>query len=341
MNGDISFYVSKTFNKMVIPAEEKTMITGFEKGPDNSIWAGSYSNGFVIIDKKNKIKFIKTSEEDELIINTFKFLDKNKILIGTMNGLEIWKYMSNDKLERETQIKEIPQSKITDIIEIEKLKEYYIATYDKGIYNLFFIDNGYKINRIDNLAHETISGIVDLLHDNDSNLWVATFGNGLLKLDRNSNGIYSTEFQVSKKNGSSADYIKVVFEDRDGIIWYGNYGSGLGKITKELYSYSYYDKATIGNNILSIGIDKKFKWLGTEKGLLKTELGSGKLLSFFDQRNGLPNDKITAIEPVGSTIWIGTSKSGIFMFDTVLEKANNFFILSNWNFILFSLEYRH
>ena len=323
MNGDLSLYSNKKFTKISIPSEGKTMITDIEKGHNNSIWVSSYSGGLWLLNKKREIKNINFPGEEQVIITAFKIAGRNEILIGTMNGLKVYEYDQSEKLKLKFNIKEIPADKVVDIIENETGKTYLVATRNEGIFKLTKTNDAYSIVRMDSKPVRNITGVQNMLYENDSNLWISTFGNGLYRLVKEHGEKYKV-YHFNKQNGISTDNVKVAYTDREGIIWCGTYGAGLCKINRKLYSYSFYDEDTVGNNILSINTGKKFMWLGTEKGLLKVDHETLKPVKLYDQRNGFPDDNITAVLPANNYIWTGTSQNGIFLFDPEHETARKY-----------------
>ncbi len=326
MNGDITCISNNKAIKINIPVNEKTPITDMEKDLDNFIWASSYSGSFYRLNKKQEFKQMDFPGKESLIINAFKFLDDHTVLIGTMNGIEIWTFDSRGLLRRTNAIEAIPETKISDIIPGKTESEFLVATQDEGVFLLTKNDSNYGSSKINMQSDSIIKGVQSLLLDRKSNLWIGTFGKGLYKFKKQNDTTYIKVFQFNKANGYSSDNVNVVYEDREGIIWCGNYGNGLCKITKKLYSYSsYQDK--FGNNILAIGTDDDCRWLGTEKGLIKVNF-SGDLIQFYDHNNGLPQDGITAIYKNDKGIWLGTSQSGIYRFDSQKEKATVFFVSS-------------
>ena len=327
MSGDLSFYSDKTFSKSIIPVENKTMITDIEEGPKNSVWAGSYSNGFLLINNKQEITPVTVFDSTLLIISAFKFIDENEILVGSINGLSVWEYRKPATVKYIEQIKGIPETRITDIIRIKNQETYLVATQDEGIYKVVTkTGKGFEVTRMKADAGLDITGIQSLLLDSDSGLWAGTFGEGLYKFDILQTGKLGNPVHFNKEQGFFADYVKVVFEDREGIIWSGNYGKGLTKITRKLYAYSFYDENTTGNNILSICTDNDYRWLGTEKGLLKVDRKTGRQEKFYDRQYGLPDDAITAILQTGKILWLGTSGNGLFIFDPVTESARSYYL---------------
>src|SRR5205823_1415440 len=60
--------------------------------------------------------------------------------------------------------------------------------------------------------------------DRDNNIWIGTFGRGLL---RYTNGIYS---KFATKDGLTSEMVSALYEDREGNLWIGTNGGGLNRM---------------------------------------------------------------------------------------------------------------
>lgn len=323
INGDITYYSNNTFHPFLLKSSDKAMITDIEKETEEIFWASSYTGRFFLINKKFEIDSLVTAQEEPApVINTFKVLNKSEVLIGASDGVYIFNYDKPlHKIQLKEKIKSIPESKITDIIEIEEQKKYLVACQDEGLYLIEF-QKGNTVTRI--TFNEPVGGVQKILLSEDSSLWIGTFGNGLIRAEKINNGNYNIIQHLKEEKGFPSNYVKTLFTDREGIIWSGNYGGGLTQIVEKYYAYRKFDKNSTGNNILSIGSSQNFRWLGTENGLIKINRKTEEVIAFYHQPHGIPQDKITAILALDSFIWIGTGQSGIFHFNTKSETAKNY-----------------
>jgi serine phosphatase RsbU (regulator of sigma subunit) len=81
------------------------------------------------------------------------------------------------------------------------------------------------------------------------------------------------------------------------------------------------DKQTYGNNIFSMWFDNQYRWLGTENGLVRSDIQTGKIIKFYGKANGLPKDTVTSIYSSNvKELWIGTAKNGLYRMDVAGEK---------------------
>jgi len=310
-NGHISNFNGKKFHVLNIPQPNLSRITHFSKSPDGRIWAGTYSDGLLKLSKDTgAVKHYPF--KDQTFIISFEFLDKSELLIGTNTGLMLCRLGESGEIEVIRKIEEIPESKVTCIQKMRDESGYYVATENDGIFKLIIEDKLIKVSKIIAEPDSDLTGIQEFYEDSQSNLWLVSFGNGLIKMIFSSSGELSKINYFNNLNGFVTNNVKTIFEDREGNIWSGNYGQGLTLITPKTFSVFKFDPL-YGNDIFSICFDKHYRWLGTENGLVKTDLTTDKIVRFYGQGSGLPKDTVTTIySSNGKELWIGTGKNGVF-----------------------------
>jgi ligand-binding sensor domain-containing protein len=259
--------------------------------------------------------------KDQTFIISFDFLDDSDLLVGTNTGLLFCRLKEPGMIEIIRTIGEIPESKIAGIQKMRTGSGFYIATESDGVFQLTHEDNLFRVSEIIADPDSGLTGIQDIYEDSRSNLWLASFGNGLIKINFSSSGELKKIDYFNNSSQFVTNNVKTVFEDREGIIWSGNYGEGLTQITPKTFYVYTFDKNLYGNNIFSIWSDKQYRWIGTENGLVKLDQPTGKIVKFYGKGSGLPKDTVTAIYSTdGKELWIGTEKNGVFRMETVEEK---------------------
>ncbi len=87
----------------------------------------------------------------------------------------------------------------------------------------------FKIFRNDVKDTATIANnyIQDLAEDKNGNIWVATVGGGLNKLDRKTGRFHRYLYNEKNKNGISSNFVSKIVFDSSGKIWVGTQKNGL------------------------------------------------------------------------------------------------------------------
>ena len=100
----------------------------------------------------------------------------------------------------------------------------WLGAYNAGI-SLYKRNTGSFIHYRHNSTAASISNnfVWDIFEDSHKNIWVATDGGGVDKLDAMNGKV--TNYKQS--NGLSGNYVLVIEEDDDGDIWMGTWGDGI------------------------------------------------------------------------------------------------------------------
>jgi ligand-binding sensor domain-containing protein/serine phosphatase RsbU (regulator of sigma subunit) len=320
MNGRLSYFDGKRFHTIDIPLSNVSQITQFAKSPDGQVWVSTYADGLLKLGKETSaIKH--NSFNDQVFIISFDFLDDSELLIGTNTGLLYCRLKESGEIEIIRPVPEIPESKVTCIQKMRNKSGFYIATENDGIFQLIIENKLFKVSKILADPDFDFTGIQDIYEDSQQNLWLGSFGNGLIKINYSASGELIKINHFNKANGFAAENVKTVFEDREGNIWSGNYGEGLTQITPKTFSVSTFDKALYGNDIFSVYFNRQYIWIGTENGLVKMDQLTGKIVKFYSKGSGLPKDTVTTIYSTdGKELWIGTGKNGVYRMEANNEK---------------------
>ncbi len=320
MNGRLSYFNGKKFHVVNMPQPDLSPVTHFAKSPDGQIWVSTSSDGLLKLDKETGV--IKHNLfKDQVFIISFDFLNDSELLVGTNTGLLYCRLEDSGEIEIIRPVAEIPESKVMCIQKMRNKSGFYIATENDGLFRLINEGSLFKVSKIIADPDFNFNGIQDIYEDSQSNLWLGSFGNGLIKMIYSSTGEFTKINYFNKANGFASDNVKTVYEDREGNIWSGNYGEGLTLITPKTFSVYTFDNPLYGNNIFSIYFDIQYRWIGTENGLVKMDLLTGKIVKFYGKGSGLPKDTVTTIYSAnGKELWIGTGKNGLFRMEVGNEK---------------------
>jgi ligand-binding sensor domain-containing protein/serine phosphatase RsbU (regulator of sigma subunit) len=314
MNGRISCYHQTKFSQVNAQGRDLTPVTHFARDPEGHIWFSTYEEGLFRLDAQS-LSFRSMPFRDRLEIHTFEFVNDNEVILGTGTGLILCDITGTDTIISTTRIKNIPETKITGIQKKRNGQGYYISTENDGLFRVILNKNDARVTQIIPPSGKRFTGVQQIIEDSQSDLWIATIGQGLIRLTFNISNIPDITY-FNKAGGFLTDNVKTVFEDREGIIWSGNYGDGLTRIIPAPFTFLKLNFPLYGNNVTAVYATGSFQWIGTEKGLLKKERKSGNVVKFYHRSHGIPDDNITAIySPNGNDFWIGTAKSGLFCLD--------------------------
>lgn len=148
----------------------------------------------------------------------------------------------------------IPKKSVLDLLKIDN--ELYLGTPEEGVFR--YLENGQLEQFLPNISAKTI-----IIDENPKFLWIGTYGQGLLKVNRANRKIVQ-EF-TKKELGS--DYIESLLLV-DNKLWIGTLESGVSIYdlkTKKWSSLSLRDGLP-GLDITTITRENEFIWFGTLAG---------------------------------------------------------------------------
>jgi diguanylate cyclase (GGDEF)-like protein len=151
------------------------------------------------------------------------------------------------------------------------------------------------------LPQNTIDAIVQT---RDGYLWIGT-EEGLVRFD-------GVRFVVSDRQNAPAlrsAFISSLFEGPDGTLWIGTYGGGMARLRNGVIEP--FHPQTIGSDrIREMHITAEGHFVATAGGgLLRI---NGESVTRFTTRDGLPSDRIWALEDDGAGgMWVATHGAGI------------------------------
>ncbi|HAU04562.1 MAG TPA: hybrid sensor histidine kinase/response regulator, partial [Pseudoalteromonas shioyasakiensis] len=176
--------------------------------------------------------------------------------------------------------------------------------------------------------------ITDSLVDQQQNLWLTSYGQGLYLLPVGADlQEQFTQYRHDKQNpnGLSSDYLLSLFQDSQGVIWLGTDGYGVHRYDPKQQQFSHQLKTSQANSLSHNFVRSIVKrangevWVGTRDGLnLKTTSG------YQHFKNALPNNNIFALhEDANQQLWIGTYGGGLIKYQDRLDEFTTFTMQSH------------
>jgi signal transduction histidine kinase/ligand-binding sensor domain-containing protein len=189
---------------------------------------------------------------------------------------------------------------------------------------------------------ELSAGFMAATEDNSQTLWFASFGAGLLKLDREHGVFIRYRNQPENLESIADDRVMSLRGDREGNVWVGLLASEPNFFRTETAPFM---PLATRNNPRSHGekiVNAVYEdhghalWVATPGALNRIHRGSGEFTSYQPPGQGLSSDVIAITEDRGGGLWIGSYGAGLSRFDrrtgrfkTYLHEPDNPSSLSN------------
>jgi ligand-binding sensor domain-containing protein/signal transduction histidine kinase len=182
------------------------------------------------------------------------------------------------------------------------------------------------------------NSLTTIAEDNSGNLWVGTWGKGVIYFDPQTGN--SEHFYKGKggENSISNNKITSIIKDSDGSILVGTLGGGLNRITEKDKSFYFHNYLLSGteqnsnsNRVISLfQDDEKYLWIGTYGGGLKKGVLSGNKIKFttysnIQGKNSISSNTVmSVVQDRYGFLWIATFGGGLDRFDSETETFLNF-----------------
>lgn len=225
------------------------------------LWIGTEHNGLFLLDLVSGkiIKHIVFQDELQNNISSIDGFGSYKC-IGTKNGLLIFNTEEKEyDFQKITTAEGLPHNYINQVF-CDVQGNAWIVTPTNFITKYNFASQKITLNKIN---INDILKINAVYLDEKKQLWIATYGNGVIKID-------TAIYNYTASNGLFSDYTYSIIADESGTIWVGHRqgissikGNNIRTFSKNIGLYA-------DCNPNAVTIDKNGSvWFGTTKGILR------------------------------------------------------------------------
>jgi ligand-binding sensor domain-containing protein/signal transduction histidine kinase len=175
------------------------------------------------------------------------------------------------------------------------------------------------------LSNNTIEALAE---DKEGNIWIATWGGGLNKLDWSKGKFTHFKHDANDPNSISSDFIRglSMIRDNEGNLWIGtNAGLNMFDVKTNRFVRFIHDKnnpKSVGSNDVTAVFEDSQRnlWVGTENGGLGLFNRKDKTFTRFQHADTNPlsiaNNNVRIIfEDSRHRFWVGTHGGGLDLFD--------------------------
>lgn len=259
-------------------------------------------------------------------------LDKNHLFIATGMGLAVFD-LSSRTTEFLTENPDFTLGRIkTPVRSINMMGDslFLIATDGSGL-----ITYNWKTRAVEHFDVESeialpTNRINQVIPDNKGNLWLATSGHGVLKINIDTKELTNFGFDISTPNSLRDNNVHAMAMSGDSILWVGTGSSGLYALDLKAEKYLEFNSnegeanALLQEGINDLYVDQTGKlWIGTAGGGLKCIDKNGNIRT-FDSQMGLDSDEVLSVlSDNEGRVWLSTNR-GISVFNMASKTFRNF-----------------
>lgn len=299
-----------------MPSDE---VASLYQDNDGFIWIVTYS-GLVRYDGYNSITWpVKGDNEESLGGYLHVVLEDTHhcLYIGTERGL--LKLDKNTGVISRIHDQAVDHINVTDLVK-DSSGRIWISS-DKGVFRKDADKDEFVKIDLSCSNRKSLTDVIDLLLDDNGNLWITSWNTGLFKYVLQEGKLYSyTSGDLSEAY--------VLHQDRKGNLWVGTWGRGLLRIGREeilngTFSYATFShdqhngNSLMDNIIYDIDEDPSGRiWIGSRSGLSIYDSLSGKdsFLNIYPERGYglLPYNEVNSIlRTSDDTMWLGMLGGGV------------------------------
>jgi ligand-binding sensor domain-containing protein/DNA-binding CsgD family transcriptional regulator len=176
--------------------------------------------------------------------------------------------------------------------------------------------------------------IHDICEDSDGMLWIATFGGGLIRMDRRTGRFSCFRNDPADPASLNNDFLYGVHEDRMGTLWICTQ-SGLSRFDRRSGRFTRVTIPADGGSplrdepVYAVCEDSNGQlWFGTSAGLARLDGRSGAATVFqndpLDAKSLSSNQVFEIYEDRSGILWIGTGDSGVDRFNPNRKKFSHY-----------------
>jgi ligand-binding sensor domain-containing protein/signal transduction histidine kinase len=339
-NNEYELFTHNNENKGSLSNSHCTSVHADKQG---QIWVSTQSGLHVFDDKNKTFRLIDKGINGENF-SAYLFLkivqDKyGTIWVNSEDGLFRINLLNNEeKLEHFSNDPENPKSISKNMLAsnwIDKENRLWIGAENNGLYrydsenrNFSHIRSGSSNIKLTDLSINAI------FEDNAENMWLGTYGHGVLIVPKNSYAISLFEnFNVEGINYNN-NLVNTFLEDKKGQIWIGTDGKGiflLDKKTEQFKNYNTHNSGLSNDYILSLIEDEnQIIWMATwDGGLIRFNPRNKTFTSFTTQNSNIPDDKIYSMAlGKNNELWMGSHYGGLIHFN---QNSNKFTSINELN----------
>jgi len=304
LGGGITHYSGELFQSYNIDTGlPNNVVTGFTEDQYGNIWIATYGGGVVRFDGENLRVFDETDGLQDNKVYTFLEDSRNQFWVGTRDGISIYEEGRFTDFESF----DINFQSVRSIHEDTSKSEFWIATYNDGVYRLR--NDGYDHYNTSNVLPNNT--VMDVKQDEDGVIWLATYGGVVKYVD----GEFET---ITIADGLPSNGVIQIFIDHLGEKWFSTF-NGPAR-----YSGESVERLIRSNQVETIFYftiqDRENRyWIGTNRGLYlfrkdkfyESETELERMLSYRSYTNsqGLIANELNAggsFLASDGTIWLGS-----------------------------------
>lgn len=291
----LTHYRNGRFKQIVHPELSQSSITTMCEDRDGGLWIGTLGGGVVRLMKAQATVYGAKEGLPDASIRSLAADRYGRIWVGAAAFLGFFQ-----------------QDKLTSI-SVDANAEVQLGPGRSGT---VWIAIGDQLQQTDEHAGLKVIGgipstkqrntVTMLYEDRRGDLWLGTYGGGLLRHHR---GVFEN---ITTADGLPHDTVLSIVEDKEENLWVGTRGGGLSRLKERVFEVLDTKDRLSEEVVLSVCQGPAGNiWIGTDGGGLNC-LSNGQF-TVYSQKHGLRHQSILGVyEDRRTNLWVGAAGSGLY-----------------------------
>jgi signal transduction histidine kinase/ligand-binding sensor domain-containing protein/DNA-binding response OmpR family regulator len=256
-----------------------------------------------------RVSINKGGRQGTIPINFVYEYSDQYLLLGTTEGIYLYNNSTGNYRPLKTKSNNNNSLQTSEIIGLYKKMDghLWVATYYDGLFEIELgINTGNELDIVTIKSLLTELVVNDIFTDEQGNVWIATFNNGLKVIINKELSVASIPIETEP--------VYCIAKGADNFLWIGTIAGGLYKYNMLTHSFKKYTVASglSSNYIRSLYVDGSDKlMIGTLNGLNILDLKS-ETISMLSDENGILNSEIVFINKDNKgDYWLGSVTNGL------------------------------
>ena len=337
---------------------------GLELGPDGRVYLASYGTGFAVLDPESRTAVHYRHDPDNpasLPSNEIGCLykdSKDNIWVGTRKGLALYRNVTKDFHVFDKKNSALPEGFIMSVL-ITKDNKLLVSPDYNGVWVMDISEGVGKesFERFDGMEELDSFSVRSMFEDDFGNLWIGSYGRGLMFYS------YSEDKFIRISDLTENSITGLAFM-KDGRLIAGTDGGGVTILDEDFVPVAESDPSVVDRSVFAVKEDHSGNlWIGTfygstlvtnnklrpkmlldipevrdfqeqgdtmwvvsgYRGLYSLDKKTGRIISRYSAPEYFPENYLRhmIIDDEGR-IWLGTLRSGLFVFDKDMDKIAEF-----------------
>ncbi len=317
-NGLISLLENGSFRLITPDPAFRSPVRAIREDARGNVMALCQQSGIMVISREMEITYVSDPFAGSSM-NTFQVTPEGHLLVGTSDGLGIYRY--DEDLETYIHTGDLPALQyivVQELVRATGENEYWAGTEDEGLFRITgegFNPAHYTVGKIGEGTALEYARVSSILFDGDRRVWVTDYGRGIGRVDLRVDGLPGDLLLFEKESGIPNEYINHIFIDEEGNQWFSSQGNGIAVLRDQAFTfYSLWEKDEPYTEVSAVCIKGNDNWFGSTNKLAYYSTGSPGEVTYLGTADGLPADQVTALFlDDRNDLYIGTLQSGLYL----------------------------